>query len=201
MRIDRLAILDDPTARHLWDLYSRAFASLATRSATRQTLHSDEFLDQMRDARVWKFVGFDETSSEALALATVSRHLETDPWANPEYFQSRWPRLHAEGRIYYFGFVIVDPERQRRGSYNEIMAAVVGMLHRERALAGFDVSRHNEQVLGLLTSVMNATQVDYELLDLDTQSYYAVTFGDAVAEAAEGRVIDIAEAEAGRPNR
>jgi hypothetical protein len=48
-----LAIVGDGAAEHLWKLYERAFAPLETLTAMRQTLHRDEFLDQMRDPRIW----------------------------------------------------------------------------------------------------------------------------------------------------
>lgn len=197
MKVQRLAVVDDVTGERLWELYDRAFAPLAVKTALRQTLDHEEFIGQLRDMRVWKFVGRHAETGEAIGLATISRHLETDHTLSIPYFAARWPREYVEGRLYYFGFVVVDPEWQGEGRYHDILRPLVEMLRRNRAVAAFDVSRHNEHELGLVANLIEGQGLG-QLEEIDTQAFYAVTFGP---DGTTTPVVDLTETGAGRPNR
>jgi hypothetical protein len=206
MHVRRLAILDEATTERLWELYRAAFAPLAEATPDRQFLHHGEFRDEMSDARVWKYVGFDEQDGEPFALATLTRHLEAMSWVSPEFFAARWPQEYAEGRVYYVGFVLVDVQRQRRGSYRELVDAVVRTLVARRAVAGFDISRQNDDVRGVLKATMRnaGAGVIPDVVTLGVQTYYAVTFRRSDPSAPptgtlDGVVVDLTETGAGRP--
>jgi hypothetical protein len=66
-----LTELDEPTARMFWELYAAAFGPLRTRAAARQVLHEQEFLEEMVDPRVWKYVIHDVTG-QAVGLTTLT---------------------------------------------------------------------------------------------------------------------------------
>jgi GNAT superfamily N-acetyltransferase len=194
MPVSRLAVVDEATTEQLWELYREGFGPLATRAVTRQVLYRHEFLERMRDGRVWKFVQRDEGGA-VVGLATLTRHLETVVGISPDYFAARWPQEYAEGRVYYVGFVLVVSERRRQGLYAELVQAVVHMIARARAVAGFDICAYNLEVLDVLRATGRGAGPEAvpDLLTLDTQTYYAVSFRQlgSAGPTQDGRVIDL----------
>ena len=97
-------------------LYRPAFEPLKVRSAARQVLTRGEFLEQMRDERVDKYVAW-ENGSEPIGMITLTRHLESVPWISPDYFAARYPEHWARNAIYYIGFILAHPRNRRPGSW------------------------------------------------------------------------------------
>lgn len=196
MPVTRFAVLDEATAARLWELYHEGFGPLATHAVARQVLRRDEFADRMRDARVWKYVQRD-AGGAVIGLATITRHLETVLGISPEYFAARWPAEHAEGRIYYVGFVLVAVQHRGAGHYAELVQAVVGPAAAAGALVGFDISAANDELRDVLhaTGRRAGPGTVPDLQTLDAQQFYAVTFRapDGVGPTRDGRVLDLTE--------
>lgn len=196
MPVTRYAVLHQATAAQLWELYEEGFGPLAARSVARQVLNHGEFVDRMRDARVWKYVQRDDDGA-VIGLATLTRHLETVHTISPEYFAARWPREYAEGRVYYVGFVLIAAQRRHQGHYAELVRAVVGAAAAARALVGFDISTRNDELLDVLQATGRRAGPDAvpDLVTLDAQTFYAVTFRapDGQGPTRDGTVIDLTE--------
>jgi hypothetical protein len=204
MRVRRLAIVDSSRADELWELYQKAFTPLARKAAERQIIPRDEFLADMRDARIWKYVGYD-AEGKAIGLAVLTRHLETNPWINVEFFAHRWPREHEEGRIYYLGYILIDPAQRRPGLYLDLLRPMAVTLSQANAVMGFDVSQASKEVLSFLRPFTRHVrdEVVPQFVTIDAQAYYAVSFhhpGEAIPSL-DGEVIDLTETAASRPKR
>lgn len=202
MDVRRLPVVEEPTSGRLWQRYRETFAHLAAKAAHRQTLTREEFAEEMREPRIWKYVGFD--GEEPVALGTLTRHLETMTWVSPDYFAARWPEEYAQGRVFYIGFVMLDKHNQSRGRFNELAQPMVRAIADARGVAGFDVCRYNAETQNLLIGGLRAITGPTDVPDLetiDTQTYLAISFrgADGSAPTMDGRVIDLTEA--GLPNR
>ena len=168
--------IDDEHAEDFYRLYLDAFEALRTRSAARQVLHRDEFMADMKDPRVFKYVGW--SSGRPIALATMSSHLETVPWISPEYFSVRYPEHAARGAIYYLGFTLVHSSSDTPRALEQMIAAGVRRLVDARAVCAFDVCAYNDVGRQFTTRV---TETLHRLADvtvdrLDSQRYYSATF-------------------------
>ena len=94
--------VDDPTASRFWKLYVETFGDLATKAVARQLLHEHEFMEEMNDERVDKYLAHDE-SGQAVAMCTLTNHLETVPWISADYFATTSRSTPRAGRCSTWG--------------------------------------------------------------------------------------------------
>ena len=116
--------VDDETATRYYKLYRETFGALETRAVARQLLHEEEFMEEMRDPRVDKYVAWE--GDEAIGMSTLTSDLGTVPWISPAYFAHHYPEHTARAAVFYLGFTLVH--RQRRQS-NIFRAMVERILH------------------------------------------------------------------------
>lgn len=172
MRITRETKVGDELARKFWEIYEVAFAPLHTASPCRQFLLRDEFIAEMSDERVLKFVLWDNDGN-AVAMALVATYLEAVPWISPEYYAARFPREFADRRIYYFGALLVEPG-SRGLKYSEILLAELeNFVFTTRGIACFDCMDSNDTFLPALIRDTGEKQGAFEVQKLDRQHYYA----------------------------
>jgi hypothetical protein len=177
IRITVENVIDGHHAEDFYGLYLTAFGPLQTRAVARQVLHQDEFMAEMIDQRVRKYVAWDAEGAP-IAMATLTRSLETVPWISPEYFAARYPEHASRNAIYYLGFILVHPSYRRSRVMEQIVDAIAVPLEKEKAICGFDVcafnnatfdfARHIESMLHRLTRG--------EMSLIDDQLYYAMSF-------------------------
>ena len=168
--------IDDPHAEDFYRLYLDAFEPLRTKAAARPVLHRDEFMEDMQDPRVFKYVGW--SSGRPIALATMTSHLETVPWISPEYYRVRYPEHAARGAIYYLGFTLVHPTSDTPKALDQMIAVGVRRLVEARAVCAFDVCAYNDvgrQFTARVTETLHRL-ADVAVDHLDSQEYYSATF-------------------------
>jgi hypothetical protein len=179
-RVTVLSELDEPTARLFWELYVAAFGPLRTRAAARQVLHEDEFLEEMVDPRVWKYVVHDVTG-QPVGLTTLTKHLETVPWISPEYYEARYPQHFARQAVYYLGFTLVAKGARHLSSFATMLEAVADQVAADRGVCGYDICAFNNEAMRFdanIEAMLNrGRRVPVERLD--AQTYY-------IADCSEG---------------
>lgn len=165
--------VDDVTARRFWRLYQKTFGDLAVQAVARQLLHEHEFMEEMRDPRVDKYLAWDE-EGEPVAMCTLTNHLDTVPWISPAYFAHHYPEHTARGAVYYLGFVLVDQEHRRAHLFIDLIRRVSETLVDERAMCGYDICGYNDKVLGLAEAIESLVtgMADVDVAAIDTQTYY-----------------------------
>lgn len=174
------------TAESYYDLYVDTFGHLATRAVARQLLHREEFLEEMQDPRVHKYVAWDD-AGEAIGMSTLTSQLETVPWISPDYFAHRYPEETARGAVYYLGFTLVHRQRRQTRIFNAMVERIVRLLVAERAVCAWDICLHNDQMLGLGENIERILHrcADVTVAPIDRQTYYAGRFhGPLVGEQA-----------------
>lgn len=165
--------VDEATARRFWLLYQKTFGDLAIKAVARQLLHEDEFMEEMLDARVDKYLAWDE-DGEPVAMCTLTSHLETVPWISPQYFAHHYPEHTARSAVYYMGFILVDHEHRRAHLFLDLVRRIVQTLQDRQAICAYDICSHNDQVLGLGAAVESliTSMIEADVRAVDTQTYY-----------------------------
>lgn len=177
MRVTVEERVDAETARLLHRVYRETFGSLETRAAARQLLHESEFLEEMTDPRVWKIVAWGQ-DGDVIGLTTLTKHLETVPWISPAYFAHRYPDHAARDAIFYLGFTLVRPDRQRDRVFAAMLERGVEIVTAVRGVCGWDLCMYNDDKLGLGQHIARLLHrfSDADLGPVDRQTYYAGTF-------------------------
>jgi hypothetical protein len=180
--------VDADTAARFWTLYQQTFGDLATRAVARQLLHEHEFMAEMLDHRVDKYLAWDEAGT-AVGMCTFTNHLETVPWISPDYFRHHYPEHAARGALYYLGFILVSHDRRRTRLFSEMITEVVQVLIADRAVCGYDVCKFNNEVIHLGDAIETLLHriADVEVEVVDTQTYYRALFAGTPPTPQVGR--------------
>lgn len=170
-------VLDPREAEDFWPVYEAAFGHLRTLAAARQVLHKSEYVDEMDDTRVAKYVARN-ADGDAVGLTTLVLALELVPWISPEYYATRYPENAGRGAIYYVGFSLAHPHRRSVTAFPSMLNAMIDRCTADRAVCLWDICGHNNDALdfanGIGGHLRRATGLAVE--ELDTQTYYGVRF-------------------------
>jgi hypothetical protein len=173
-RVTIEAAVDLETARRFWKLYLETFGEMSIRAVARQVLHEEEFMAEMLDPRVHKYLAWDE-NGEAIAMCTLTNHLETVPWISPEYFAYHFPEHTARNAVYYLGFILVSTTSRRLRLFTQMIGQVSALLAERGAVCAWDVCSYNNEMLGLAGAIETLLSHDIGEVDvevIDTQTYY-----------------------------
>lgn len=176
-RFTRETVLTGAPAKALYRLYRPAFEPLKVRSAARQVLTRSEFLDQMRDERIDKYVAW-ENGSEPIGMITLTRDLESVPWISPEYFAARYPDHWARNAVYYLGIILAHPRNHTARFLDTIVRLSLEPLANDRALIAYDMCHYNaSRRLAERVADVVRQYAGIEAEELDRQLYFGVNFG------------------------
>ena len=166
--------LDAQTANALWVEYLRAFEALRTKAAARMVLHHDEFIAQMSDRRIVKYVA--RCDGEVAAAGTLALELEAVDWISPEFYAARFPEPYAAKRIYCLGWMFVTPQFRHRQLRLRLLEYQAEKVIADGAMLVYDTCRFNEDELSF-TAGLNKRLGELDLgripAPLDEQLYYA----------------------------
>lgn len=170
------AAVDDVHAEEFYQLYLAAFGPMRTRAAARQVLHRDEFMADMTDSRVHKYVGWHE--GRPITLATMTHHLETVPWISPDFYRARFPEHAARNAIFYLGFILAHPSSQVHQALEQMVEVGVRRLVEAHAVCAFDVCAYNDitrSFTARMTQMLHRHS-EVRVMRLDNQQYYGAVF-------------------------
>ena len=169
--------VDPETALSYYQLYRDTFSALATKAVARQLLHEHEFLEEMLDPRVQKYVAWDERG-EVVGLSTLTADLETVPWISAAYFAHHYPEHTARGAVYYQGFTLVDRRYRQSRVFQVLTERVVELLVAERAVCAYDICAYNNDTIGFADNIERLLHrnADVTVVPIDVQTYYSATF-------------------------
>ena len=175
--------VDEATARDYHALYRRTFGALATRAVARQVLHESEFMEEMRDPRVHKYVA--RMGEQIVGMSTLTSDLETVPWISPDYFAHHYPEHAARGAVYYLGFTLVSGDHRRSRVFQAMIERVVEVLVAQKAVCAWDICAFNDDSIGFGDAIEHFLhgQAEVTVEKIDRQTYYAGTFAGPVRGA------------------
>lgn len=172
--------VDLATAQRYYQLYRDTFGDLEDKAAARQLLHEAEFLEEMLDDRVHKYVVRDE-DGETVGMTTLTSDLETVPWVSPTYFARQYPEHYARKAVYYLGFTLVHPSRRKARVFHAMITRIAELMVAERAVAAWDMCMFNDdRRLGGNAGRLLARLADVTIEPVDRQTYYAGVFHAAL---------------------
>jgi hypothetical protein len=169
--------VDLETAETYYALYRETFGELETRAVARQLLHREEFLEEMHDSRVHKYVAWSDDGT-AIGLSTLTNHLETVPWISPAYFRHHYPEAFARDAVYYIGFTLVQRAHRKSHVFQAMIQRMGSVLVEAQAVVGWDICAHNDDGFSFgdhAARVLGRTG-DVTVQPIDRQSYYLGTF-------------------------
>lgn len=168
--------LDYVTARSYYELYRETFGPMETRAVARQLLHESEFIEEMIDGRVLKYVAW-SPEGEAIGMTTLTSDLATVPWISPAYFAHHYPEHDARGAIYYLGFTLVQPAHQGAHVFHAMIATILQDIIAQRPVVAWDMCLVNdERGLGGSAGRLLSSLADVTIVQIDQQNYYAGSF-------------------------
>jgi hypothetical protein len=169
--------VDRETALSYYQLYRDTFGALATKAVARQLLHEHEFLEEMLDPRVQKYVAWNERG-EVVGLSTLTSDLETVPWISAAYFAHHYPEHTARGAVYYQGFTLVHRRYRQSRVFQVLTERVVELLVAERAVCAYDICAYNNDTIGFADNIERLLHrnADVTVVPIDVQTYYSATF-------------------------
>ena len=178
-RVDLVGEVPANVAEEFRLIYRAAFEPLMTKAPARQWLTDEEFMHDMEDPSVLKFVARTHDDDEIVALGLMSTDLSTVPWISEPYFAARFPEHHARGAIYYFGAMLVRPERQGGPWAKYLMDHFFHFLAERQGIGAFDCCGFNVDKVALpdLVGRVGHRIVQLDLQTLDRQTYYAAVVG------------------------
>lgn len=170
-------VLDTHEAARFWPVYRAAFGHLATRAAARQTLHREEYFEEMADPKVAKYVARAD-DGEAIGLTTLILSLSLVPWISPEYYAARYPEQAAREVLYYVGFSLTHPHRRSVTAFPAMVNAITARASREKAVLLWDVCAYNNDAFDFADGIGGHVKRTHGLTteQLDSQTYYALAF-------------------------
>jgi len=176
-RFSRESVVTGPHAEYLYKLYRRAFDPLKPRAAARHVLTEDEFMAQMADERIDKYLAWEEDASPVGVIA-MTRELAAIPWISPDYYAACYPDHWSRNAIYYLAYILINPAVRRTGFLETVTELLVKPMVSERAVLAYDMCSYNDQVLGFYNLIAETFRrcSNSEPKELDAQVYYGVDF-------------------------
>jgi hypothetical protein len=141
-------------------------------------MYRDEFDAVMRDQRVHKYLCLDDDDT-LCGLSSYTNDLDAVPLISPQYFARRWPQHFAERRIWYCGFVAVDPHGRVGTAFAELVEAMYLVAATQNGIIALDMCRFNDGVRGLSRVVplmLHRLSGDVRTERMDEQSYWLYEF-------------------------
>jgi pyruvoyl-dependent arginine decarboxylase len=168
--------LDYVTARRYYELYRETFGPMETKAVARQLLHESEFIEEMLNPRVLKYVAW-SADDEAIGMTTLTSDLSTVPWISPAYFEHHYPEHHARGAIYYLGFTLVHPDHQGGHVFHAMLEPMWRFVQDQRPVVAWDMCLVNDELgLGGSAGRLLASFADVTIERVDQQNYYVGDF-------------------------
>lgn len=167
--------LDYVTARRYYELYRATFGELDAYAVARQVLTEDEFLAEMLDPRVDKYLVWDD-EDQVIGMTTLTQDLSTVPWINPEYFKHHFPEQYTRETVFYLGFTLVHPEHRGEGIFQSMVDYMAQRVLSEDGVFAWDLCLVNDErgLGGTGARVMNKV-ANVTIHPIDRQTYYAAT--------------------------
>lgn len=174
-RVDILHDVPADVAQDFLSIYRAAFDPLKTKSPARQWLTDEEFLDEMSDPAVLKFVARAQDGDEIVAMSLMATDLSTVPWISEPYFAAKYPEHYGDGKIFYIGVLLVRPERQGGPWAKYLLDHMFHFFGEVHGIGCFDCCLFNVETVRLPELIERAAHpmIDVEWEVLDRQTYYA----------------------------
>ena len=187
VRITKDCVLTDQVSAALYRIYTSAFDPLRTLAAARHMLSVEEFMVEMKDPRIDKYIvwGGDDAP---IAMSTLTSDLSAIPWVSKEYYASKYPDAAAAGLLFYLGFILVESPYRRSNAVRMMTDQINRRLSEAEGVLGFDLCGYNDASgIGRYTKSLFASS--NALKSLDVQTYYGADYRGITVPAEDAPAI------------
>lgn len=174
-------VSDEELLESAWNLYEDAFRELNALAVQRHLMYRSEFDEVMNDIRVQKYVCLDDDGTMT-GLATYTNDLTAVPLISPAYFERNWPDHYATRRIWYIGFVAVDPRAQGQQAFAQMVEEMYLIAVTQNGLVGLDICNYNDDVRDMsriFRLMIHRYTGNMRFRRIDQQSYWLYEFPSA----------------------
>lgn len=164
-------------AARFWELYLAAFGPLRTLAANKQVMSEADFLEEMSNERIDKYVAW-STDGNPIGLSTLTSDLDAAWWVSPQYYAQRYPDHHARGAILYLGYALVHPAHRRGGALTAMLGAMGERANAQRAVVGYDICKFNHDTMDFANAVEAIMRDRWQVATsrVDAQVFYTMDF-------------------------
>lgn len=187
--IKKYDVLPLGITHHSWDFYGDVFAEVNTLAAQSHMMTGAEYLDVVTDPRIDKWVSTsDATPGLITGLGVQTNDLSAWPLVSSAYFERKWPKLFAERRIFYTGFVGVHPEAPAN-TFRDLLEQMIVPITAVNGVAVMDFCKHNDEVRHLPKAVahilgrITGTPGGQRSAPIDRQEFWAYDFDSGALDA------------------
>jgi acetyltransferase (GNAT) family protein len=174
-------IIDADLHDAAWKMYQDAFEELNTLAVQRHMMYPSEFDEVMLDTRVTKYLALTDDGS-LCGVATYTNDLDAVPLIAPKYFERHWPEHYAARKIWYIGFVAVNPEHQGREAFAQLVEQMYLVASTQNGLVGLDICTYNDDVRHMsriFRLMVSRLSENMRFSKIDQQSYWLYEFPSA----------------------
>lgn len=194
-------VLSDDEIGRCYEMYRAAFEPVQLQAAARHLFTYDEIAEEMRDARIDKYVARGE-QGEIVGLAAMTTDLSALPWIEPKFLASRHPDQASSRKVFYLGYVLVDPDGAGFRVFKTLGDAFLQTVADARGVLAWDVCAYNDKrAVGRMAASL-PRRFGAHVQVVDTQTYYTADFAPpapAPAEPQATRAAQAGPAAAGHP--
>lgn len=172
-RVPARSILADD----LWDMYSCTFDEINKLAAQRHMMFRSEFDEMIDDPRIDKYIAREPEG--VLGFGVQTRELDAWHLISPQFFAHHWPRLYAEQRIWYVGFVGVASAAQGSTLFRDLIVEMSRPVVEAHGMNVMDSCTYNVAVRRLPLAVQAILRRAYGSTRahlLDSQQFWGYTF-------------------------
>jgi len=173
--VTKETVVEGQVAFDFYHLYLESFTALETEAVARHVLTLPEFVDEMRDPRIVKYIAWSD--GEAVGLTTLARDLSAVPWISPGYFAHHYPEQYSRGAVYYLGLTLVHPAHRGSHTYQAMFIEMSDLVLTGSTVVAWDMCAANDD-RGFMRDGKEfvARVADAGVEVVDTQTYYVGTF-------------------------
>lgn len=174
MRITRETAIPEEEIGVFQKIYREAFDPLEELSPLRQSMTDDEFREEMENQAVLKLVAWDEYGKPA-AILCMTNDISCISWLNPRFYAKRFPEHFEARRIYFFGSLLVHPERRGEHFLGDLLAEAVRIVASVAGIAAYDCCKFNAEETQLpdIIAAVGEEICYFERELVDYQNFYA----------------------------
>jgi hypothetical protein len=159
-------------------LYADAFHEISALAVQQHMMGAGEFIVLCADTRIEKWIARDPQGT-MIGLGVQTTDLYAWPLISPAYFERRWPKLYAEHKIWYVGFVCTrqDPPAPV-DTFGRLIRAMSAPTRAVGGISAMDFCAANtNRDLPRIAERLLSSAGPLDMSVLDKQSFYAFDFG------------------------
>lgn len=156
MELIQRATVGEFDVETLWALYRLAFPRRRRLTAAPQSLSREEFEATLHDPRVTKLLLVDRAGGDrVVGLASLTDDLDAVPANTLALVRDRWPAQAAEHRMWFVGFLVVDPDYHHTGAPTHLVGGIWTRAAAHGGVVAVDTARFNDTTVRLASALFH----------------------------------------------